>query len=148
MEPEIDEREVFRLLSVATGNRLRHARWENIYADWKAGRTWEQMGKRFNRHPSTIRRLLKYYIVRSIKRNEMKWPTDALGRRLCDIPHPKPYNCDLDLKVEEAIDDPKWWCHVRAWVTREGAYCPVCKRSGMLGLPVKVSRSSSHEQLS
>jgi len=140
-EAEIDEQEIFRLLSAATGHRLRRARWERIWADWKAGVPFEKTAEQLDVHPTTVRRLLKYYFVRSINKNEMKWPTDAQGRRLCDIPHPKPY-CDFGLNIEEIIDDPKWWCHVRAWVTREGAYCPVCKRNEMLGVPVMVFGST------
>ena len=135
-----------RLLSVSTGNRLRHARWENVYADWKAGKSFEEIGERFNRHPSTIIKLLKYYVARSIKRNEMKWPVDALGRRICHVAHPKSYRFDQTLTMPCADDnDEKEWCHVKARQLKNSdqAYCPICQRRGKLGLPVEVSGSFS-----
>ena len=156
IEPSEDE--VLRLTSAATGTRLRFARWENIWADYLAGKPFEATAAHYGLHPNTIKRLLKYYIARQICKGEMKWPIDSLGRMLCDIPHPQPRWCRTQ-HVEGCprlvLDkDPAKWCHVRARLVKGSkteAWCPVCQRRGELGLPVKpktlceVFGSSQHE---
>ena len=91
-------------------------------------------------------KLLKYYVARSIKKNEMKWPVDTLGRRICHVAHPKSYRFDQTLTMPCADDnDEKEWCHVKARQLKNSdqAYCPICQRRGKLGLPVEVSGSFS-----
>ena len=136
MDYEPDEDELKRLACGGTPARL--ARWRRIYRDWQAGIPFAQTAQEYGLHPSTIRRLLKYYIARQIRRKEMPWPTDSLGRKICDIPHPMPYYGRGRGLPYDSKEDPAQWCHLRAHRTRKGeVYCPVCLRRGDLGLPVK-----------
>lgn len=127
------ENELTRLITISQ-RQLWEARWNNIYRWWQEGKPLEEMAEHYDLHVSTITRLLKTAARKRIEKGLMVWPTDNIGRKICDIAHPMPKN-----------EDPRTWCHARfkplmyaKRVARDKlGYCPVCRKGGHIGKPVK-----------
>lgn len=92
---------------------------------WKEGKTFEEMGRWIDRHPTTAKQLLKRAFKFKIKQG-MPWPTDSQGRKICDIPHPAPSGVDYD----------RTWVHVRTQRCRDYDRCSVCGAQWFQGKPL------------
>jgi len=71
-----------------------------------------------------------------------RWPTDASGKKICDVAHPMP-----TWNERQTLSDPNVWAHPRAKpikprkvvgkkITPYRAFCPVCHRPFFIGRPL------------
>lgn len=125
MQDEVSTTEAIRLFKSGRANT--RARWANVLRLFREGRTLLEIGKWIGKSESTVRQLLKRAALEESKRPGFTWPTDAEGRRICDIPHPMPRG-----------DNAMFWTHVRSFAISprlEGKtnFCPVCKQSYQVG---------------
>ena len=125
-----------------TGRATMRARWKNVLAMWQAGKTAEEIGQWIGRSASTATRLVKRAAKEEQKQPGYRWPTDASGKKICDVAHPMP-----TWNERQTLSDPNVWAHPRAKpikprkvvgkkITPYRAFCPVCHRPFFIGRPL------------
>ncbi len=125
MEDEVTKAEVLRLMAPGKGRANVVARWDNVYSMYQEGKTLDEIGKWIGRSASTARQLLKRAFLEKAKQPKFKWPVDAQGRKVCDVPHPMPRDVPVPARGTQ-------WSHVRGRKLANLGYCPVCKKNYVL----------------